>query len=364
MITTEKTISLPETYPLSRLGDIEKILFFDIETTGLSAVNSNLYLIGCTYCRDNIWHLIQWFNDDGECEEEILSSFFSLLEYYTTVVHFNGDGFDIPYLTKRCEILGLPFDFSHVESIDIYKRIKPYKKLLRLENLKQKSIERFLNVYREDKYSGGDLIKVYFLYLVTKQDELYDMLMLHNMEDLEGMPYILPILNYPDFLEGRFSLVSSHIESKSPEPILAMTFKSDCAIPVPFSASSSPYAISCRDSEMELMITLFDGTLKHFYPDYKNYYYLIYEDMAVHKSIGEFVDRSARKKATAQDCYTKKTGLFLPDPNKKDDENPLFKKEYNDKTSYIEYDENFFKNEDVSGRYIRAVLKQIMHKSP
>ena len=51
MITIEKPLSLPDTYPLDRLGPLEKLLFFDIETTGLSGDYSSLYLIGCTVCR-------------------------------------------------------------------------------------------------------------------------------------------------------------------------------------------------------------------------------------------------------------------------------------------------------------------------
>ena len=36
MITIQKTITLPDTYPLERLGRLEDLLFFDIETTGFS----------------------------------------------------------------------------------------------------------------------------------------------------------------------------------------------------------------------------------------------------------------------------------------------------------------------------------------
>lgn len=53
-------------------------------------------------------------------------------------------------------------------------------------------------------------------------------------------------------------------------------------------------------------------TLKYFYPDYQNYYYLPEEDMAIHKSIADSVDPSYRKKATKNTCYTKKAGIFLP----------------------------------------------------
>ena len=36
MITIHKPFDLPFTYPLERIGKLEEILFFDIETTGFS----------------------------------------------------------------------------------------------------------------------------------------------------------------------------------------------------------------------------------------------------------------------------------------------------------------------------------------
>ena len=41
-----------------------------------------------------------------------------------------------------------------------------------------------------------------------------------------------------------------------------------------------------------------------YYLDYKNYYYLPNEDMAVHKSVAVSVDRTHREKAAPENCYT------------------------------------------------------------
>ena len=65
---------------------------------------------------------------------------------------------------------------------------------------------------------------------------------------------------------------------------------------------------------MELSIRVYKGTLKYYYPNYKDYYYLIYEDTTIHKGVGEFVDKDARIKATKETCYTKKDSVFLPQP--------------------------------------------------
>lgn len=370
MITIEKNISLPDTYPLDRLGLLEKLLFFDIETTGLSGDHSSLYLIGCTYYRNDSWHLIQWFADTPDSEEPMLASFFHFLKNFDTVIHYNGDGFDIPYLMKRCRALGLPWDFSRLTSVDLYKRIRPYRRLLNLENLKQKSVERFLGINREDRYSGGELIEVYKDYLKTREDSLYDMLMLHNREDLEGMPLILPILNYPDFLEHDFQAEEISVNdtdasffpgrtagNNAPSPAVSLTLKSPYEIPVSFRAAGDFCTVQARDRNLYLTVPLYEGTLKYYYTDYKDYYYLIYEDTAVHKSIGEYVDKSARKKATAQTCYTKKSGLFLPQPAPLWE--PALRKQYRDKITYVEYNPALFENSRLLNQYIRMLLASV-----
>ena len=359
MITIQKRLDLPDTYPLERIGRLEELLFFDIETTGFSGDYSNLYLIGCTYYQDGGWNLIQWFADTKAAEPELLDRFFAFLKNYRTLVHFNGDGFDIPYLLKRCRHFKLPYDFSAVTSVDLYKRIKPYRRLLGLDSLKQKAIEQFLGISRQDKYSGGQLIEVYQDYLVTHESYLYDMLILHNEDDLKGMPLILPILNYPDFLEHPLQLAGQEIIEETdifgdPHPLLLLTCESDIAVPVAFETTQLPVTCMVDGPQMVLSIDLYTGTLKHFYPNYKDYYYLVYEDTAVHKSIGEYVDKDARVKATAQTCYTKQSGIFVPQFSPLWE--PVFKQGPKDKMTYTHLD-NVCLNDPV---YFQNYLAQLL----
>ena len=123
MITIEKSFPGTVTYPLKRLGDPKKLVFFDIETTGFSADYNTVYLIA-----------------------DVLAAFFDFLNAFDTLVHFNGDMFDIPFVTKRAKALKLSPAFDRVESVDIFRRIKSFKKLLSLPDMKQKTIEHFLKL--------------------------------------------------------------------------------------------------------------------------------------------------------------------------------------------------------------------------
>lgn len=122
MITIKHPIDFPETYPLDRIGPKEQLLFFDIETTGFSGDTSQLYLIGCVYHDGFGWKLIQWFADTRQAESELLDAFFVFIKRFKTLIHFNGDRFDIPYLEKCCRRLGPSHSFEGMESMDIYKK--------------------------------------------------------------------------------------------------------------------------------------------------------------------------------------------------------------------------------------------------
>ncbi len=109
-----------------------------------------------------------------------------------------------------------------------------------------------------------------------------------------------------------------------------------------------------EENRLCLTIELLEGTLKHFYPNYKDYYYLIYEDTAVHKSIGEYVDKTARIKATAKNCYTKKHGLFLPQLAAMWE--PVMKKELRDKQFYAALPDVSLENPDQLQLYLSHIF--------
>ena len=363
MITIEKKLDLQMTYPVEHLGQMEKLLFFDIETTGFSGDFSNLYLIGCTYFKYDSWQLIQWFADRADAEEDMLHAFFMFLKNFDSLIHFNGDGFDIPYLLKRCKAYNLSYDFSGVQSIDIYRLAKPLKKLLGLENLKQKSIERFLLIDREDQYNGGQLIEVYNEYLLSHDQFLYSLLVLHNEDDLKGMPSILPILFYPDFLNGCFAFERFEVSTQSdlfgtPESRLTLFYKGCCAVPVPVQTENALCSLELSEDSLTVTVPLFEGELKRYYADYQNYYYLVCEDNAIHKSVGQFVDKEVKKKATAKTCYTRISGTFLPQPV------PVWemclKAEYKDKLTYVPFSPELFSDEEKTLSYVSAILKSFI----
>ena len=391
LIRIEKPIELTTEFDLSLIAPAEDIMFFDIETTGLSSWKSGLYLIGLlTY--DDGWKLIQYFCEDVSDETTVLENFFTLLSSKKVLISFNGDGFDIPFLSHMVEQYGLPYSFYNVESFDILKKIRPLKKLLGLENMKLKTCEKFLGIYREDRFSGDDLINVYFQWQEDHSQDKLECLLLHNFEDVENMPNVLPILNYIYAFKGNFSLKSQEVVKHPTENkrVLSLCYEiysldpacksmsshnSDAittseapkselnndhvsiSVPVPLDISLDNWFINLTGSELNLCANLYEGELKFFYPNYCDYYYLPMEDKAIHKSLAEFVDRSHRKKATAKTCYQKVFGIFLPEPE------PVFSptlcKEYKDKLIYTQFYSEMFEDEASAEAYLCSVIKQL-----
>lgn len=342
----------------------EECVFFDIETTGFSAASSQLYLIGVVYLEQGTWQSLQWFADTFHSEEEVLSSFLTFITGYSYLIHFNGDGFDIPYLSKKAMMFDMENTMTGLCSVDIFKAVKLFKSLLNLENYKQKSIERFLELKREDIYNGGELIDVYQQYLRTGKEELYQLLILHNAEDIAGMPDILPVMAYGRLTDTSYcginvpDMIIKNVQCDIKNEELIVHLESDIPFPKVRRCSTRTKYLQVSEKEICLRLRMLRGELRHFFPNYKDYYYLPKEDMALHKSVSQFVDKEFREKAKASNCYVRATGLFLPQCDEPIE--PVFCREYKDKDTYFPYNEEFAENTALVERYIRGIISELI----
>lgn len=349
-------------YPLERLADLRDILFLDIETTGFLASGSSIYLIGCAYYNEGNWRIRQWFAQSPEEEAELLSAFFDFAKSYLYLIHYNGNTFDLPFLKKKAEKYGIDYPLSEKKGLDIYRRITPYKNFLRLPDCKLKTIEQFLGLHREDTYTGGELIQVYHDYTVSHDYNLYHTLLLHNSDDMKGMLEILPILSYYDLFNC--SLKASKVQANyyhdlygvpRKELIIHMVFVSALPVAINFMGKSCHFKAS--GYEGTLIVPIYEEELKYFYANYKDYYYLPLEDVALHKSISSYVDKEYREQATAKNCYTRKISLYLP--QWKVLVQPFFKREYDSKDLFFELTDDIKKNRQLFSEYASHVLNTI-----
>jgi len=324
----------------------KRALYFDIETTGLSAQSSYVYLIGCAYKEDDTYFLTQWMCTEPAEEKELLRLFFEKAKEYDLLLHYNGTGFDLPFLEKKAKRHCLTYPLQDLESLDLYTVARKYKNYLPTEDLKLKSMERFFGFTRTDTFSGGDLIEVYAQFLGlyrlneltnhSKEQEvtaLGHVLLLHNAEDIKNLPSLTVLLflqnlsmeltverlqpALPNALaddpELREALSKIKLTPKAVSVDYAFPFilPTRCELCLPFDDRMITITLS-KNGHVMVLLPIYSGELKYFYPNPADYYYLPLEDCAMHKSVASFVEKEYRKKATAATCYTKKAGAFLP----------------------------------------------------
>ncbi len=375
-------------YDLSLLGRPEDILFLDIETTGFAARSSQLYMIGCVdFDSEANPRIIQFFAEEANDEKQILSAFLNLCSSKKVLIHYNGNNFDIPYLKQKCFSFGFDEPFSKMDGVDIYKRIMPYKRILGVENLKQKTMEQFLSISREDAYNGGELINVYRDYVAqnalckklsgikntdskelaaldARIKDMAELLFLHNADDMRGMLSLLSLLAYADiFLQpSKITKVSARKLTDPDGSIhqtLVIRLRLTSSLPRELTINTGNIRLLGSDNEITLDISIYSGELKYFYGNYKDYYYLPDEDMALHKSVAAYVSPDHRTQATAHDCYTRKEGSFLPQWELLFE--PVFKHSYEDSLLYFELTPELKKRPDQFKKYADHVLDYLFH---
>ncbi len=311
----QETISLTnmDIYPFHHP---ESICFFDIETTGLSADVSSLYLIGAMTLQDGYAHLIQWFADDYESERPILEAFFDFIQACRLLVHFNGNGFDIPYLRKKAARYNMDFPLDSMESMDIYKNFRPYKGLFSLGSIRQKALEERMGIHRRDIYDGGQLVKLYSDFMQKKivngfpDEDLRRILLLHNRDDMVCMLSLSVLCIYPDIFSGNIDTASLTLEQTDTHIRFLLPLKVN--VPMPLSLRQPLTTLSLDASVLTLTVSCYQGELKHFFSNVKDYYYLPKEDSSIHKSLAAYVDKGFKEKAKASNCYIRRRDTFLP----------------------------------------------------
>lgn len=406
MITTVKPISSNSITDYSAEYITTDSLFFDIETTGLSAANSMVFLIGAIYFDGKCWQLKQFLAENADDERCIIRDFFALAAQYHTLIHFNGTTFDIPYLKERAKFHSITEPLSQMESLDLYQKFRPLKKLLNLPRMNQQTLEQFLQWPRQDQLSGKQMITLFKKYAASGEKLIADLLLLHNHDDLLGMIQLLRLFAYPILAEGNFDqihittdcsifdpdsgfedsgdtqsigclqtsgilCIQFHLEQPLPAdlvltcPVTAADLSSPTAatevdpITLPHAAQTETHIVlTVKNNLGSLTIPIFFGELKYFFPDYRNYYYLPAEDQAVHKSIGAYVDPEHRENAKPATCYVRKKGVFLPQPAVLFE--PAFYPEYHSKHIYFEYAESFASSSEKLSAYIQALLKYLL----
>jgi hypothetical protein len=219
--------------------------------------------------------------------------------------------------------------------------------------------------------------------------ELSEIILLHNFEDVKGLIRVADMLFYLDIFDNCPLQGVSYKEEPAQENTLsAQTHKEQLPsllcihsvlpfnLPQPVTLhtplpgigtpdtenqnSTALFSVKfiLKDNQLSLKLPVYNGELKYYFENYRDYYYLPKEDTAIHKSIAQYVDKEFKVKAKPANCYNKKKGRFLPQTE------TLFKPDFKntpaDKITYFELSEATLEDSKSLQEYIKSILQYIL----
>lgn len=307
MIVKKLPISadFPSFDTIEKMGEItgfednSEPVFYDIETTGLSRKSCFIYLIGAVAREGSGWVLCQWMAEDLSEESKIIHAFFDFIQNCTSLIQYNGSRFDQPFLEARAGQYNIASPFLRLRSLDLYKELKVCRSLLGLSGMKQPDLESYLRQSPRRFCDGGKCIQLYKAYLHSKGSDLAGILLGHNREDLIGLGNITSMLGYRALYGGIYTLSASE-KGESYSALLSLP----TPLPVPVSVETDFFSLEASENKARITVPVANGKLKQYYADYKNYDYIPEEDTAIPRAISQYMDKSLKKPAVPETCYT------------------------------------------------------------
>lgn len=284
---------------LKKYADLDKILFFDIETTGLSPDSSFIYLISYGYFMEKEFYLTQLFAENMKDEISILTAFDEILPDYTLLAQFNGNRFDIPYVKARFNYHNLSTHMSSLEYFDIYLYTKVFKKFFETPNCKLKTFEKLLKIRRKDLIDGGEAINEYYNYVSCGDEASLQACLLHNYEDVLNLPELSKLIVFEhlkDISDFEFNVYTDN------EYFIIETDTGQC---INFSMKHhfDDMDFIFNGSVAKIMLKIENDNIRIHFGQYKNYVFLADENYAVESSYAKCLNLKNFKKCTIKNAY-------------------------------------------------------------
>lgn len=181
-------ITYKKLYQADNLKENEIIL--DIETTGLDSSSDQLVLLGIIAYENEKCYIKQYFAEDNQEEKRLLEIYLNLV-VDKTIINFNGDIFDIPFLNNRLIANELFPVFP--DSYDILKEISSKRKFFVFESMKLIDLEKKIGIFRDDPSRYKVISKL--TDDIIKRDKPKP-IMVHNENDLIATEKLSNISDY------------------------------------------------------------------------------------------------------------------------------------------------------------------------
>ncbi len=168
---------------------LEEIIFFDTETTGLAGGSGTyIFLLGLGYFKGEHFVVRQYFMSDYHEEEALLWAVNQLFaQNFKLLVSYNGKSYDYPLLQTRYIMMRQPMQLNTSHHLDLlFPTRRLWKK--RLLDCSLSNVERnILKIYRKDDIPGFLIPDIYFRYLRNKNAHSLKPIFAHNLQDIVSL---------------------------------------------------------------------------------------------------------------------------------------------------------------------------------
>lgn len=165
----------------------ERMVFFDIETTGLSGgAGTVAFLVGCGWFESDGFRIRQWLMTGPAGERLLLDSLARTLADASLLVTFNGRTFDVPFMQMRWAFhrQDSPVDdVPHFDMLATARRL--WSRREDDSSCSLTALERsVLGVHRFNDVPGSEIPVRYFQFLRTGDPSLLEGVLEHNRLDV------------------------------------------------------------------------------------------------------------------------------------------------------------------------------------
>lgn len=172
--------------------EIEKCLFLDTETTGLShGAGTVAFLVGVGYVDGGEFVVEQYMLRDYADEPALIDRLARRMAAFDSVCTFNGRNFDMPLLESRFTMCRMRDRWREMENLDLlYPARRAWKLRLgscRLANLE----EQILGMPRQDDLPGSEVPQRFFDFMKSGDEALLDDIVRHNRQDIATLATLL-----------------------------------------------------------------------------------------------------------------------------------------------------------------------------
>ena len=186
-----------------RVGQVDdwarRIVFFDIETTGLSGGAGTLaFLAGCGWFdEDGGFTVRQFFLAGPSGERPMLEALGRIFDDASLLVTYNGRTFDVPFMETRWAFhraTAPTDDLPHFDMLPAARRLWGRRDLARPdgEGCSLTALERrVIGFHRHQDVPGFEIPARYFQFLRTGEASLVDGVLEHNRHDLLSLAAVM-----------------------------------------------------------------------------------------------------------------------------------------------------------------------------